>query len=76
LFWSAVRQLAPGVERRRRLVGIADGDIAELFERAGLVELSGVSLSLARIRDFDDFSEAFTFAVGPAIPHRSRSSPQ
>jgi SAM-dependent methyltransferase len=36
MFWSAVRQLTPGVEGERRLAGTTEGDIVERFGRAGL----------------------------------------
>jgi SAM-dependent methyltransferase len=66
-FWTAVRQLEPGVEGERRMAGTSEGDIAERFERAGLKDVvAGAVTARATYTSFDDFWEPFTFAVGPA----------
>jgi len=66
-FWSAVRQLDPDVVGERRLAGTVAGDIAERFERAGLVDVAPGALGAsASYAGFDDFWEPFTLAVGPA----------
>jgi len=67
IFWTAARQLDPGVEGERRLAGTAEGDLVERFGRAGLENVVGGELtSRADYSGFDDFWEPFTFAVGPA----------
>lgn len=67
LFWDAARSLDPTVAGERRMAGTIDGDIAERFARAGLVDVASGALSAhADYRDFDDFWEPFTYAVGPA----------
>jgi SAM-dependent methyltransferase len=67
MFWSAVRQLTPGVEGERRLAGTTEGDIVERFGRAGLEHVVGGSLAArAEYAGFEDFWEPFTLAVGPA----------
>jgi SAM-dependent methyltransferase len=67
IFWSAVRQIAPGVDGERRMAGTAEGDIAERFTRAGLQDVVGGTLvARADYEGFEDFWEPFTFAVGPA----------
>lgn len=67
LFWTAVRTLDPGVEGERLRAGIAEGDIAARFERAGLDDIVESTLvASADYASFDDFWEPFTFAVGPA----------
>ena len=67
MFWSAVRQVAPGVEGERRMAGTAEGDIVERFGRAGLEDVLGGSLTArADYTGFEDFWDPFTFAVGPA----------
>ena len=67
LFWSAVREVAPGTAGERSLAGTARGDIEARFARVGLVDLVGGALSAqADYAGFDDFWEPFTFAVGPS----------
>ena len=67
MFWSAVRQITPGVEGERRMAGTAEGDIVERFERAELEDVVGGTLvARADYKGFEDFWEPFTFAVGPA----------
>jgi SAM-dependent methyltransferase len=67
LFWSAAREVAPGVEGERSLAGTASGDIETRFIRAGLEGVVGGALcARADYADFDDFWEPFTFAVGPS----------
>jgi hypothetical protein len=67
IFWSAVRQVAPGVEGERRMAGTAEGDIVERFERAGLEDVAGDALvARADYEGFEDFWEPFTFGVGPS----------
>jgi ubiquinone/menaquinone biosynthesis C-methylase UbiE len=67
LFWSAVRQITPGVAGERRMAGTAEGDIVERFVGAGLEDVVGGALvARADYAGFDDFWEPFTFGVGPA----------
>jgi SAM-dependent methyltransferase len=67
LFWSAVREVAPGVEGERSLAGTARGDIEARFVRAGLEGVVDGALSAqADYADFEDFWEPFMFAVGPS----------
>jgi SAM-dependent methyltransferase len=80
LFWSAVREVASGVEGERSMAGTARGDIEARFIRAGLEGVVGGALSAqADYADFDDFWAPFTFAVGPSgqflcsLPDEQRS---
>jgi SAM-dependent methyltransferase len=67
IFWSAVRQLDPGVEGERRYAGAVEGDIAARFERTGLRDVvNGTLTTSADYAGFDDFWEPFTHGVGPA----------
>ena len=69
-FWSAVRQLDPGVEGEHRLPGTIEGDIAQRFRAAGLEDVDGGALTAhADYADFEDFWEPFTFGIGPAGHH-------
>jgi SAM-dependent methyltransferase len=67
LYWHAVRELDPDVQDESRLAGANEGDLAELFERAGLreVEESALSVSVEH-PTFDDWWEPYTLGVGPA----------
>src|SRR5438034_19027 len=67
LCWGAVRQVAPGPEVERRMVGTAEGGIAERFARARLEGVVGGALSArAEYAGFDDFWDPFRFGVGPS----------
>jgi SAM-dependent methyltransferase len=66
-FWTAAREIEPGVAGERWMAGTAEGDIAQRFERAGLEDVVGGALAAcADYAGFDDFWEPFTFAIGPA----------
>jgi hypothetical protein len=70
IFWDAVRQVDPTATGERRLAGTADGDLAGLFSRAGLHDVtSGTLTARASYAGFDDFWQPFTFAVGPSGQH-------
>jgi SAM-dependent methyltransferase len=66
-FWTAVREVEPGVRGERGLAGTAPGDIARRLERAGLVDVEDGELTAhAEYASFDDFWEPFTYGVGPS----------
>ena len=66
-FWSAIREVRPGTERRENRPGTGPGQIGALMERAGVVAIEDGSLSVsADYTDFDDYWVPFTFGVGPA----------
>jgi SAM-dependent methyltransferase len=66
-FWTAARELDGGVEDESGLPGARRGHLMELFELAGLIEVSETTL-VADIehQTFDDWWEPFTRGVGPA----------
>lgn len=65
-FWSAVRQVRGDVQGEAGLPGVAQGDIADRFRRAGLHDVEDGALDAsASYAGFEDFWEPFTFAVGP-----------
>jgi hypothetical protein len=67
LFWTAARAADPSVRGEAGIPGTTEGDIAARFSRAGLQDVTaGVLPARAGYRDFDDFWEPFTYAVGPA----------
>jgi len=76
-FWRAVRSVEPGTEGEQTRIGFREGEIRDLFERAGLVDLEEGSLVTgAHYDDFDDFWQPFTFAVGPAGSHLRGMPPE
>ncbi|MGZ4270886.1 MAG: class I SAM-dependent methyltransferase [Solirubrobacteraceae bacterium] len=69
-FWRAVAELDPGARDESGLPGAREGQLAALFEAAGLDDVEGdelwVRVEHAR---FDDWWEPFTLGVGPAGAH-------
>lgn len=66
-FWTAVRSVDPGVAGERTMAGTREGDLAERFERTGLVDvISGALTARADYLGFDDFWEPLTLRIGPA----------
>jgi SAM-dependent methyltransferase len=67
LFWDAARELDPDVEGESQLPGSRQGQLAELFQAAGLQNIEESTLS-AHVEHptFEDWWEPFTFGVGPA----------
>jgi ubiquinone/menaquinone biosynthesis C-methylase UbiE len=67
VFWSAARQVDPGVHGERGMPGTSEGDLARRLTQAGLQDVVGSSLrARGDYAGFDDFWEPFTLAVGPA----------
>lgn len=67
VFWRAVRSAEPNARGEGHMAGSADGDLTGLLERAGLEQVTGGALmASADYRDFDDFWQPFTYAIGPA----------
>ncbi len=67
LFWEAARELDPEVEDESHLAGTREGDLAELFQAAGLHEIEDIALSITvEHPTFEDWWEPFTLGVGPA----------
>lgn len=67
LFWEAARELDPEVEDESHLAGTREGDLADLFQAAGLHEIEDITLSVSvEHPTFEDWWEPFTLGVGPA----------
>ena len=65
--WEAARGLDAGTRDESRLVGSRQGDLAQLFESAGLRDVDETALSVSvEHPSFDEWWEPFTFGVGPA----------
>lgn len=66
MFWRAIRQVRPDAPGEHGRPGVAQGDIADRFRRAGLQDVEDGALDAsADYADFEDLWEPFTFAVGP-----------
>jgi SAM-dependent methyltransferase len=67
LFWQAARELDPEVDDESQLAGVREGQLAGLFEAAGLHEIEEIVLSASLEHpSFDEWWEPFTRGVGPA----------
>ena len=65
--WEAAHALDPEVADESRLVGSREGDLAQLFESAGLCEIEEKALSVSvEHPSFEEWWEPFTLGVGPA----------
>ena len=70
LFWSAARELDPGIEDESRLAGARAGHLAELFAAAGLREIEETTVfSSLEHATFEEWWEPYTGGVGPAGAH-------
>ncbi|HEX7297400.1 MAG TPA: class I SAM-dependent methyltransferase [Solirubrobacteraceae bacterium] len=66
-FWEAVRETDPGARDESAQQGAREGQLAELFEAAGLADVQDAALSVrAEHASFEEWWEPFTLGVGPA----------
>jgi SAM-dependent methyltransferase len=66
-FWSAARDLDPGVDDESGLAGTRAGHLDELFGAAGLDVVESTALTVRRrYESFDDWWRPYTYGVGPA----------
>ena len=76
-FWNAARELDPGVNDESNLAGVREGHLVELFQGAGLSEVTSAVLDASlEHRTFDEWWEPFTRGVGPAGAYVGRLDPQ
>jgi SAM-dependent methyltransferase len=67
LYWDAVRELDPSSAGESDLAGASFGDLARLFEAAGMSEIEEEELTVeVEHATFDDWWEPYTLGVGPA----------
>jgi SAM-dependent methyltransferase len=77
LFWKAARELDPEVEDESLRPGAREGDLAELFGKAGLHEIEDTALSVnVEHPTFEEWWEPFTLGVGPAGAHVAGLDPE
>ena len=76
VFWRAARELDREVVTESHLAGAREGDLARLFQAAGLrkIEDSVLSVSVEH-PSFEDWWEPFTLGVGPAGSYTSGLEP-
>jgi SAM-dependent methyltransferase len=76
LFWQAAREIDPDAEDESNLVGVREGQLAALFDAAGLREIeSSVLEASLKHETFDAWWEPFTGGVGPAGAFVARLDP-
>ncbi|MEW1954338.1 methyltransferase domain-containing protein [Terrabacter sp. NPDC080008] len=66
LFWQAARELDPQVEDESGVPGAREGELAQMFDRAGLsrIEPSALTVSV-RHESFEQWWAPYTLGVGP-----------
>lgn len=66
-FWDAVRDVDPAAPDESRLAGSREGDLPRLLSRAGLADVTAVTLTVrVEFLSFEDWWTPFTLGVGPA----------
>lgn len=76
-FWAAARQLDPNVDDESQLPGSREGQLAELFEQAGLRDVEDTVLSVTLDHEsFEAWWNPFTLGVGPAGVYLSKLAPE
>jgi SAM-dependent methyltransferase len=66
-FWRVARDLNPDAPDESNLAGAREGQLAELFEKAGLRHIEPTALTVhSAFATFNDWWEPFTLGVGPA----------
>jgi SAM-dependent methyltransferase len=73
LFWSVARELDGSAPGESALAGTHEGQLTELFARAGLedVEETGLEISTEHL-SFEEWWEPYTFGVGPVGSYVAR----
>jgi SAM-dependent methyltransferase len=66
-FWEAARELEPAIDDESERPGAGDGQLVELLEAAGLVEVEqGILPIEVEHPSFDEWWQPFTLGIGPA----------
>jgi SAM-dependent methyltransferase len=77
LFWQAVADLDPQAADESGLAGARQGQLAELFELAGLGQVESSTLTVrSGFAGFSDWWQPFTLGVGPAGSYVGRLADQ
>ena len=77
LFWDAARELEPGVFDESQMAGARAGHLTELFEAAGLREVSETSHAAdLQHATFEEWWQPFELGVGPAGQYAAGLEPE
>jgi len=69
-FWQAAEELDPTAPGEAQRAGAGEGQLTDLFERAGLVDVEETALPVhVEHETFDEWWAPFTLGVGPAGEH-------
>ena len=72
-FWGAVLDLDPDAHDESGLAGVREGQLAQLFDAAGLHDTVSTTLTVhVALSDFNDWWDPFTLGVGPAGDYVAR----
>ncbi|HEY8826120.1 MAG TPA: class I SAM-dependent methyltransferase [Candidatus Limnocylindria bacterium] len=76
VFWKAARELDPDVTDESRGAGAREGDLTELFGKAGLrsVEETAIAATVNH-KTFEEWWGPFTLGVGPAGAYTAKLDP-
>ena len=67
MLWDAARELDPDIVDESHLAGVREGDLAEMFDAAGLEEVEEATHSIrVEHSSFEEWWEPLTLGVGPA----------
>jgi SAM-dependent methyltransferase len=76
-FWHAVRELDPAAPDESGLAGVGEGELARLFDQAGLAGAEATTLTVrAGSATFAQWWQPFTLGVGPAGDYVASLSPE
>jgi SAM-dependent methyltransferase len=76
LFWASVRALGNPIDDESQRAGVGEGQLAELFGRAGFSEVDADRIDVTvGFSSFEDWWEPFTMGVGPAGDHVASLDP-
>jgi SAM-dependent methyltransferase len=76
-FWDAAREVDPGIHDESGLAGAREGQLAELFEQAGLGDVEASALEVEVVHaTFDEWWEPYTLGVGPAGAFLAQLDPE
>jgi SAM-dependent methyltransferase len=77
LFWAAAHEVDAAVEDESRRAGAREGELARLFEAAGLHEIEESELSVSvEHPSFEEWWEPYTLGVGPAGAYAAGLDPE
>ena len=76
-FWHAVRELDPAAPDESGLAGVGAGELARLFDQAGLAGAEATTLTVrAGSATFEQWWQPFTLGVGPAGDYVASLTPE